>query len=639
MKKILSILVCVCVLLSAMVFTASADSVSNVVLTVDSLGLASQSYSADTATVNGVDFEWIQLGNYGNGIQVRDNAEKGTSFFWNTSAFGAAIKEIRLVYNTSKSTYDNPDAEIFSFGNAVDSYTYSTKLSTTAGVKEYTITPDAETYTFLKFEHDLSYTMYWDSITIVLVGGESTEVTPPADDEEEDKDDTTTSTATVVDTPVAGTAYKFGMVQGNLNNTLYYITGVKGGYNNIYLATTTDAASAADVYLEETTGGYYLYTNASGSKKYINMVVSDTYVNGEVQDTASTVYTYDAESKTIVATVNDALYWFGTRNDKTYDTVGPVKTEYNGFYCQFYTVGAGEDVTPPAGGEEDTPVVLPTPDATNTLTIKEAIELGSAQEHNTYTEEKYYVTGLVISVYNDQYGNMYIVDEEGNTLTLYGTYSADGETSYGEMSSKPDEGDTVTIYGKVGQYSGTAQIKNGWIIEFTAGELEVEDTDPAADSVLSIKDAIALGESKLHNVYTENKYYITGTILEVYNEDYGNLYLVDGEGNQITVYGSWNEDGTLSYSQMETKPVAGDTVTLYGIIGQYNGTAQMKNGWFKDAPVVEGDDTTDDATTGGDNNANTDSSTTSPSTGDNVGAVVAMAIAAAAVITYTSKKR
>ena len=56
---------------------------------------------------------------------------------------------------------------------------YTTKLSTTEGVKTYVITPDAETYTFFKMEHDLEFTMYWDSIKIVLA---EDEVTPPADD-------------------------------------------------------------------------------------------------------------------------------------------------------------------------------------------------------------------------------------------------------------------------------------------------------------------------------------------------------------------------------------------------------------------------------------------------------------------------
>ena len=140
----------------------------------------------------------------------------------------------------------------------------------------------------------------------------------------------------VIEAPVAGTAYKFGMIQQNVSATdVYYIDGVMISF---YMNTTTDASAAVDVYLEETTGGYYLYAMVGGAKKYINMVVNGTHVDGAYEDTASTVYTYDAESKTIVATVNEVLYWFGTRNDRPYTTVGPVKTENNAFYLQFYGV-------------------------------------------------------------------------------------------------------------------------------------------------------------------------------------------------------------------------------------------------------------------------------------------------------------
>ena len=141
--------------------------VTEIELTVDSLELTSQKYNTGTVAVSSVNFEYIQLGNYGNGIQVRDK-DGNTSFLWNTSAFSKPIARIELVYSSTKSVYDNTDAVIFSFGNAADSLTYSTKLSTVAGVKTYVITPDAETYTFFKFEHDCSYSMYWESITIVF---------------------------------------------------------------------------------------------------------------------------------------------------------------------------------------------------------------------------------------------------------------------------------------------------------------------------------------------------------------------------------------------------------------------------------------------------------------------------------------
>ena len=146
------------------------------------------------------------------------------------------------------------------------------------------------------------------------------------------------SDLTVVD-PVVGTGYKFGMVQANLENKVYYLTGAMDGY---YMATTEDAAEAVDVYVEETEGGYYFYCMVEGAKKYINMVVSGTFVNGAFEDAATTVYTYDSESKTLTASVNEEPYWFGTRNDKTYTTMGPCKTSYEGFYGQFYGTAAAE---------------------------------------------------------------------------------------------------------------------------------------------------------------------------------------------------------------------------------------------------------------------------------------------------------
>ena len=145
--------------------------VEDIVLSVDTLGLESQKYAAGTANLGGVDFEYVQMGNYGDGLQMRDK-NGNTSSIWNTTAFAAGIARIDLVYSDSKDVqYSNADAVIFTFGNEAQGATYTTKLSTTAGEKTYTITPDAETYTFFKLEHDLGYTFYWKSITIVFADG------------------------------------------------------------------------------------------------------------------------------------------------------------------------------------------------------------------------------------------------------------------------------------------------------------------------------------------------------------------------------------------------------------------------------------------------------------------------------------
>ena len=153
----------------------------------------------------------------------------------------------------------------------------------------------------------------------------------------------------LITAPVAGTAYKFGMIHDGVSTTdVYYINGKMA--STYYFGTVTDPAAALDVYLEETTGGYYMYTMIDGVKTYINMEVSGTHVNGKYQPNASTVYTWNAELNTVVADIDGTAYGFGTRNDKTYTTVGPVRME-NVYYCQFYGAIATEEPEQPENPE------------------------------------------------------------------------------------------------------------------------------------------------------------------------------------------------------------------------------------------------------------------------------------------------
>ena len=175
-------------------------------------------------------------------------------------------------------------------------------------------------------------------------------------DEPEEPDAPVVPSTGIVENPEAGKAYKFGMVQAKAGKTVYLI----GGMDGFYMATSEDVTKAIDVYLEATEGGYYLYVMVDGAKQYINMVVTTgndgkTHVNAAYEATASTVYTWDAEHKTVVSdvTVGDKTepYWHGTRNDKTYTTMGPCAVSYAGFYGQFYTAEGG--ATPE---EPETPV-------------------------------------------------------------------------------------------------------------------------------------------------------------------------------------------------------------------------------------------------------------------------------------------
>ncbi len=324
------------------------------------------------------------------------------------------------------------------------------------------------------------------------------------------------------------------------------------------------ASKAHNTY---TTGKYYV-------TGVITEVYNTTYGNMKITDGAGnilTIYgTYSADGK--------------TRYDKmeVKPVVGDTVTIY-GIVGQFSGTPQIKN-----GWVTIVPAEVEDPAANSTLTVAQAIELGASKDHNTYTEGKYYVTGVITEVYNTTYGNMKITDGAGNILTIYGTYSADGSTRYDKMDVKPVVGDTVTIYGIVGQFSGTPQIKNGWITSHTpaGGSTEPSEptepetpVDPAAGSTLTVAEAIALGASKDHNVYTSGMYYVSGVITEVYNTTYGNMKITDGAGNILTIYGTYSADGSTRYDKMAVKPVAGDTVTVYGIIGQFNGTPQVKNGW------------------------------------------------------------
>ena len=107
-----------------------------------------------------------------------------------------------------------------------------------------------------------------------------------------------------------------------------------------------------------------------------------------------------------------------------------------------------------------------------------------------------------------------------------------------------------------------------------------ETPDPENGSTLTIAEALALGATKADGVYTTNKYYITGEITEVANTTYGNMTIKDADNNTIYIYGTKNADGTVSYDGLDNKPDAGDVITVLSVVGNFGGTAQLKEAWI-----------------------------------------------------------
>lgn len=212
--------------------------------------------------------------------------------------------------------------------------------------------------------------------------------------------------------------------------------------------------------------------------------------------------------------------------------------------------------------------------------IKDAIALGDAQADKTYTADKYLVGGIIEKIVSDQYGNCYIKDADGNSIYVYGLYSADGSTKYDALETKPQAGDYVVVLGVLGKYNGTVQLKSGWIITHTTST--------------SIKDANDVANGTGDNNYTSNKYLVTGVIESIVSDKYGNVYIQDSEGNKLYVYGLYDATGVSRYDVLEYKPQVGDTITVLGVLGNYKkkdstdpATPQMKNAWIVDLAKAE----------------------------------------------------
>lgn len=125
-----------------------------------------------------------------------------------------------------------------------------------------------------------------------------------------------------VTAPVAGTAYKFGMIQVNTGNTVY-ITGEVSGR---YLATTTDKAAAADVYVENVDGGMMIYILVDGAKSYMTIYNNDEGKRSVGFSAEGTVFQFNAECGTWYTTFDGKECYVGSYND--FETVSVSDTSY-----------------------------------------------------------------------------------------------------------------------------------------------------------------------------------------------------------------------------------------------------------------------------------------------------------------------
>ncbi len=182
-------------------------------------------------------------------------------------------------------------------------------------------------------------------------------------------------------------------------------------------------------------------------------------------------------------------------------------------------------------------------DAYDIITIAEALE--KCGEPGNLTEERYYIRGTVVSISNPQYGAMTIADETGE-ISVYGTYSADGEICYADMEKKPYKGDTVLLHCTLQNYNGTKEVKNARLIAFEKAKVEVDEKEYKSMTVAEAREAAAGTKAKVEGVVAQITYTNGMKPMGVYLVDgTQSIYVYDGDlagrvkiGNTVTVLGT-----------------------------------------------------------------------------------------------------
>ena len=199
------------------------------------------------------------------------------------------------------------------------------------------------------------------------------------------------------------------------------------------------------------------------------------------------------------------------------------------------------------------------PESKGKKTVEEFIAAADTQNY-------YELTGTV-SRFNATYCSFDLTDATG-TIYVYSVLDA----SKAEWTSKISNGGTITIYGKYLYYEQKSQheVVNAHIVSFegNGSGSTVPSGQPESLTKATVAEFLAAPES------SDVWYELTGEIISIAKQDYGNFTIKDATG-EIYIYGmtsKWVGSNDKSFSQIGLK--VGDTVTLGTLRGSYNGQPQ-----------------------------------------------------------------
>ena len=533
------------------VVTVAADpylAYYRITLDVDTMQLVAQSYQDGTVTIDRVAFEYTELGNYGDGIQMRSKPTTATtpdeltdnSTIKNTNAFHAGIKMIVVTWSDTKSVSNNTNALSFKFGTSADALGHEVMLSTVQGQTVYEIVPDAETYTYFSLEKTLyQYSMYFKSIQICFT--EPNDITY-TDEEKVDAELATLKvdkltytedgTATL---PVAGTTHTDVTISWASNNAAVVVDGAN-------LAVTMPASNAKVTLTATVKAGTVEKTKTFTLNLVVDVVDAAyalesgeslngftlTGVIGKIDDAYSEQFGNITVTIVIDNRVNQPIQCFRLKGEGC-DTlaVGDKITvtgnivNYNGTIE--FNSGCTLDAKTTATAEE--------------IAIAKFAFVELAKE---VTENFTLPEGITWTV------------KEGTAITIDGVNAT---------VVRGDADATVVITGTLSGHTRDFTV----VVKATDGG----SVEPPVEDVMTVAEALAAANALGKDEYSAEKVYVEGVVTEITKFDSGRssytFYIKDADGtDQLTVF-------SCKTTADITKIYVGDTVKVYGYLQNYKG--------------------------------------------------------------------
>ena len=239
------------------------------------------------------------------------------------------------------------------------------------------------------------------------------------------------------------------------------------------------------------------------------------------------------------------------------------------------------------------PVEKPWEEHFEVITIAQALEL--CGEEGNVTEDRYYIVGTILTIKNANYGQMTIQDEAGDTIDVYGTYSADGAINYSQLEEKPYKGDKVLLHCILQNYNGTKEVKNARLIDFEVIKQEIDESAYTESTIADARKGAVGAKVKVDGVVARITY-ANGMIPSGFYliDETGSIYVYDGElaarvkeGNKITML------GTKDYWILADEQYNADKFGYKGcnqlteaiLVNNDNGTHEFDKSWIAETTV------------------------------------------------------